>query len=117
METHISGVLCVGSSLIFNIFDPLKFVPTPNPFGAYGSFGPPCISSRLWNFEYSYMSSTSRKTCYGFYGFDSQWFFCCSKKYVGNTQTTNFIDAWKADTALYGSGNSLYNKLKNARFR
>ena len=32
---------------------------------------------------------------------------------LGRMANTYFIDQWKADTLLYGSGQSLYHKLKN----
>jgi hypothetical protein len=65
MATRISGVPVLGFSLIFNLFDPLRMKPLLNLTGKYGSAGA-CLPSRRWNFEYSYMNSTSRKAIMDF---------------------------------------------------
>ena len=103
---------CVGFSLIFNIFDPYKLRPVPNPSGAYGS-GPFCSPSRLWNFEYSYVTPASRKLAMDFMDSIPNGYYVVVRNILNNFQTVAFINEWKADTALYGSGNSLYHKLKN----
>lgn len=107
---------CVGFSLIFNIFDPYRCIPVPNPTGAYGSYGPPCVSSRLWNFEYSYMDSANRRKAMNFMDSIPNGYIVVVRNILNNSQTSGFINDWKADTAVYGSGNSLYHKLKNVGF-
>ena len=102
---------CVGFSLIFNIFNPLKFVPNMNLTGQYGS-ALPCAPSRRWNYEYSYMSPATRKLAMDFMDSIPDGYFVVVRNILNFTQSTNFIDQWKNDTLLYGSGNSLYHKLK-----
>ncbi|MES1218886.1 MAG: C25 family cysteine peptidase, partial [Bacteroidota bacterium] len=106
---------CVGFSLIFNIFDPQKVQPTVNPNGAYGSASV-CDPTRRWNFEYSYMDATSRKKIMDFMDSIPTGYYVMVRNILNNTQVGGFVDEWKADTSLYGPGNSLYHKLKNIGF-
>lgn len=108
---------CVGYSLIFNLFDPIKIKPVLNLTGAYGSATPPCVASRDWNFEYSYMSAASRKKIMDFMDSIPNGYYVVVRNILNNAQPdSGFVKDWKADTTLYGMGNSLYNKLKNAGF-
>ena len=104
---------CVGSSLIFNVFDPITFKPLTNPSGFMNSGGY-CAASRLWNFEYSYMSSTTRKHAMDFMDWIPNGSYVVVRSIGNGGQTSQFANDWKADTTLYGSGNSLYHKLKNS---
>ena len=105
---------CVGFSLIFNIFDPNSFIPTPNPSGAYGS-GPLCSASRLWNFEWTYMNAASRKKIMDFMDSIPSNYIVVVRNILNAGQVGGFVNDWLADTLLpgYGSGVSLYHKLKN----
>ncbi len=106
---------CVGFSLIFNIFDPLKFKPRQNLTGLYGSAGV-CAPSRQWNFEYSYMSRPSRKLAMDFMDSIPNGWIVVVRNVLNYTQGSEFISAWKADTSVYGHDNSLYHKLKAVGF-
>lgn len=108
---------CVGFSLIFNVFNPKSFKPTQNLTGAYGS-ALPCAPSRRWNFEWSYMNAASRKSIMNFMDSIPDGYFVVVRNIMNHTQTTGFINDWKADTLLpgYGPGVSLYHKLKNVGF-
>jgi hypothetical protein len=106
---------CVGNSLIFNIFNPDKFVATPNPNRAYGS-GPYCQPSRLWNFEFSYMNSAARKLAMDFMDTIPDGYIVTVRNIPGS-DVSGFINDWKADTAIFGSGRSLYHKLRSVGFQ
>jgi len=108
---------CVGFSLIFNIFDPRSFIPETNPNGRYGS-GPYCAASRLWNFEYSFMTSASRKLIMDFMDSIPTGDIVVVRSINNNGQTSGFINEWMADTSLAGYGHnvSLYHKLKGVGF-
>jgi hypothetical protein len=106
---------CVGYSLIFNIFDPLKFRATPNPTGQFAS-APPCQPSRLWNFEYSYMSPSTRKLAMDFMDSIPNGSIVVVRNILNNSQAGGFINQWKDDTTTNGSNNSLYHKLKDVGF-
>jgi hypothetical protein len=103
---------CVGFSLIFNLIDPRSFLVTENPTGAYGSYGPPCQPSRKWNFEWTYMNAAKRKEMMDFMDSIPVGTIVVVRNILNHTQSSGFINDWKADTALHGSGNSLYHKLK-----
>ncbi|HUC80201.1 MAG TPA: C25 family cysteine peptidase [Flavisolibacter sp.] len=102
---------CVGFSLIFNVIDPNTFKPLANPSGFMNS-GPYCLGSRLWNFEYSFQSRAARKDAMDFMDWIPNGSYVVVRNITGNGQSTDFVDTWKADTAAFGSGNSLYHKLK-----
>lgn len=106
---------CVGFSLIFNIFDPLKFVPKINPTGQYGSAAP-CQPSRQWNYEYSYTSQATRKLAMDFMDSIPDGYIVVVRNIMNSGQVGGFIDQWKDDTLAFGSNNSLYHKLKNVGF-
>jgi hypothetical protein len=109
--SFITESACVGSSIIFNVFDTLTFSPWANltdPFGA----APPCLPDRLYNFEYSTLSPDQRDSAVQFFN------SIPNGDYVIAREIYNIGDAdwaptvWAADTALYGAGNSLYDVLK-----
>ncbi|MER3471760.1 MAG: hypothetical protein C4330_10670 [Chitinophagaceae bacterium] len=104
---------CVGYSVIFNVFDPITFKPLQNPSGRYGSAAV-CAPSRLWNFEYSYMSPASRKLAMDFMDSIPVGSYVVVRNILNPYQSGGFVNEWKNDTLLYGTGNSLYHKLKNA---
>ncbi|GAA4748533.1 C25 family cysteine peptidase [Flavisolibacter ginsenosidimutans] len=112
---------CVGNSLIFNVFDPNTFIPwrnldaNGNNLYRFGSGSANCAPGRQNNFEFSYMTSQSRKLMMDF----------MDSIPVGAYVAVRSIDAnpigglsstWRSDTTLYGSNNSLYHKLLAAGF-
>jgi len=108
---------CVGYSLIFNIFDPYRFLPVLNPTGRYGSYGPPCDPSRAWNFEYSYMERPNRKLAMDFMDSIPDGYVVVVRSINNNVQPPGgFIADWIADEAVNGPGNTLYHKLKAVGF-
>jgi Peptidase family C25 len=106
---------CVGYSLIFNIFDPLKFKPNLNLTGQYGSAGY-CAPGRQWNYEYSYMTPATRKLAMDFMDSIPNGYFVVVRNILNSGQSSGFVNDWKADTTLYGQNNSLYHKLKAVGF-
>ncbi|MFM7672105.1 MAG: C25 family cysteine peptidase [Bacteroidota bacterium] len=107
--------VCTPSSLTFNMFDPMDFSPKVNVNGQYGSTVP-CASNRIWNFEFSYTNAISRKKIMDFMDSVQVGKIVVVRTILTTASTSSFIDAWKADTTLYGSGNSLYHKLKSVGF-
>jgi len=115
---------CVGYSLIFNVIDPVTFKPWKNVDGSGnnlyvgGSGSANCKPSRNYNFEFTYMDAVNRKNMMDF--MDN---IIPDGAYVAVRNVTNtsqpaggYVQDWKADTLLYGSGNSLYHRLFNAGF-
>ena len=107
---------CVGYSLIFNLFNPNNLVPNLNLSGAYGS-ALVCSPSRRWNYEYSYMNSTSRKAIMDFMDSIPNGYYVTVRTINNVSQPAGgFINNWKNDTTIYGPGNSLYHKLLSVGF-
>lgn len=110
---QIAASACVGSSIIFSIFDPLTFKAVPNLTQPYGA-GPVCNPSRLYNFEYSTQSATTRKNAMDFLDFyvSNGYYVVARKIYdMGNADWAPTV--WAKDTSIYGHNNSLYHRLKD----
>ena len=105
---------CVGASVIINVFDSLTFQPwknLTNPFNA----GAVCAAGREYNFEYAYTSAATRKNAMDFLDAIPAGNFVTVRLVLDQPYTT-FAANWAADTSLYGSGNSLYHRLKGFGF-
>ena len=105
---------CVGNSILINVFDSITFQPLRNltqPFGA----GAVCAPGREYNFEYQYTSAATRKNAMDFLDAVSPGSFV-TVRLVLDQPYNSFAPNWAADTTLYGSGNSLYHRLKNFGF-
>lgn len=105
---------CAGSSVIVNVFDSLTFLPwknLTNPFNA----APVCAAGREYNFEYKYTSAATRKNAMDFLDAVPNGSYV-TIRLVLDQPYNNFVAQWKADTAIYGSNNSLYHRLKNYGF-
>ncbi|RYY46175.1 MAG: hypothetical protein EOO06_15070 [Chitinophagaceae bacterium] len=110
--TNFIRSACVGFSVIFNVFDPHTFKPLENP-SSFMNSGPVCIDSRLWNFEFSFQSQQARKNAMDFMDWIPDGSYVVVRNITGNGQNADFIDSWMADTLAFGSGNSLYHRLKS----
>jgi len=115
---------CVGYSLIFQVIDPVTFKPWKNVDGSGanlyigGSGSANCKPSRNWNIEFTYMDAVNRKRMMDFMDNIIPNGYYVAVRSITNTSQPNYgyVNDWKADTALYGSGNSLYHRLLNAGF-
>jgi hypothetical protein len=108
----ITWSACVGSSIIFNVFDPKTFKPilnTTNPYSAAN----PCDSMRRYNFEYSTQSTAARKNAMDFMdNYVQNGYYVVVRKIYDQGNSDWAPTVWAKDTATYGSGNSLYHRLK-----
>jgi flagellar hook assembly protein FlgD len=114
---------CLGYSLIFNVFDPVTFKPWKNVDASgnnlylSGSAAANCAPSRNYNFEFSYMNSADRHNMMRFMDSIPAGYYVVVRNIPGPNQGDNtYADDWKADTALFGSNNSLYHSLVTAGF-
>jgi hypothetical protein len=112
---------CVGQSLIFNVFNPVNFKAwknvdaNGNNLNLSGSGPANCAPSRNWNIEFSYMDAGDRNRMVRFMDSIPNGYFVTVKNIPLNYQSGNTYPAdWRADTAIYGSGNSLRDRLLNA---
>ncbi|CAN5730149.1 hypothetical protein BH10BAC2_BH10BAC2_15920 [soil metagenome] len=108
----ITWSACIGSSVIFNVFDPTTLKPILNSTLPYNA-AYICDSMRRYNFEYSTQSATGRKNAMDFLDkYISDGYYVVLRKVydLGNTDWAPTV--WAGDTALYGRNNSLYHRLK-----
>jgi hypothetical protein len=105
---------CIGSSIIFNVFDPVSLRPTLNLNGAYGS-ALPCNASRNWNYEFSYLTSQSRKNAMDFMDAIPVGSYVVVRNILNDVER-GLVQEWQKDAALFGAGNTLFHKLKQAGF-
>ena len=112
---------CVGASLIFNVFNPVTFVPWKNVDSLgnnlylSGSGSANCAGSRNWNFEFSYLDAADRNKMVRFMDSIPDGYWVTVKNIPSPNQSVNtYASDWHADTATYGSGNSIYDRLKAA---
>lgn len=124
-ETHLSmthnGVMrmrsaCVGRSIIFNVFNPVTFEPWRNEPGGLYKSAIPCAPGREYNFEYSYLSRSSRKDIVDFLEAIPDGHFVTARLMLEPPYDSARATTWMRDTIFNGSGISLYHSLKNQGF-
>ncbi len=117
----VLGAGCYYDEIIFQVISGGTFKPWGNTYtaggGLYGSLLSACGASKQYNFEYLLNSAASRKKMMDFLDLIPDGSFVIAKTnsnptYAGNT----YSSVWQADTALYGSGNSLYHRFLNQGF-
>ncbi|HXL57739.1 MAG TPA: C25 family cysteine peptidase, partial [Chitinophagaceae bacterium] len=109
----ITWSACVGSSVIFNIFDPKTLKPVLDSTLPYNA-GYICDAKHRFNFEYSTQSAAGRKNAMDFLDnyVQNGYYVVVRKIYdIGNADWAPTV--WAKDTALYGHNNSLYHRLKD----
>ena len=128
---------CWYSSLVINVFDPVSFRPWQNQMlipgvsagaasqvglGLYESAANKCRDDeeRYFTFEYRYTDTAGRRKIMNFLNnIIPNGSFIVVRNFSLNPIygfPEAFINTWKADTAYYGSGKSLYHTLKNNGF-
>jgi len=116
----VLGPGCAYDQLIINVIDSVSFEPWKNSPGGglYGS-GPNCGSQREYNFHFQLGDTASRRKAMNFLEN-----VVPSGSYVAVRTNTSpseyqsfypntYFSVWQSDTALYGSGKSLYHTLLN----
>lgn len=107
---------CIGRSIIFNVFDSLSFIPWRNPGGGiYGSANV-CKPPTQYNFEFNYFPASNRKRMMDFLDIIPKGHFVVARLVVDPPTDSMQVQYWKRDTAIYGSGQSIYHKLFNQGF-
>ena len=117
----ISGGGCFGNGIIINVLNPNTLKPWKNdysgPTGLYNSLRSVCNTNRINNFEYSLATSTQRKAAMDFLDMIPDGYYVVVKNNAVNTDAGNtYPNVWKNDSTLYGSGNTLYDRLYNQGF-
>jgi len=108
---YVSWSACIGSSVIFNVFDSVSLKAMPNPSSSFNS-APNCNNLRLNNFEFYSIYPETRKNAMDFLDAIPTGYYVVAKRNYdfGNEDWAPTV--WAADTALYGPGNSLYHRFK-----
>ena len=95
-------------------------VPSTNASGAPGGFmksGANCRDLRETNFEFSYLADTSRRNMKDFLDWIPAGAYVTARLILDEPyDQTPFASNWKNDSQIYGIGNTLYDRLKNAGF-
>ncbi|HEV3413327.1 MAG TPA: C25 family cysteine peptidase, partial [Puia sp.] len=112
---------CLGGSLIFNVFNPITFTPwinvdsNGNNLYRYGSGSANCAPTRYYNFEFYEIDAPDREKIRQFMDSIPNGYWVTVKNIPSDNPAVNvYSRAWLADTAIYGSGNSIYYSLYNA---
>ena len=111
--------VCVGHSLVFNVYNPVGFKPWVNPGGAggYGGSGQPCAADRKINFEWDDRNAQNRRNMMRFIDSVPNGHYIVVRKILDQPfANESYADTLKKDEQLFGAGNSLYHRLKNAGF-
>lgn len=108
---------CVGSSIIFNVFDTLTFRPWRNITGndyqsGIGGNGLCNNSGREYNFEFSTQDSANRRRAMQFMDMIPNGMYVVVRKVYDQGNTDWAPSVWAADESVYGAGNSLYHRLQ-----
>jgi hypothetical protein len=111
------GPGCNYNEIIFNVLSPVTFTPWLNnftgPTGLYGSELATCGTDRQYNFDFLYGDSADRRKAMNFMdNIVPNGYYVVVRTNVNPNPTGNtYVNQWEADTAVYGSGNSLDIKL------
>jgi Peptidase family C25 len=132
-DIRVTANACLGHSIIFNLFDAKTLkpyynqpVPSTNPQGSnYGYFMGSAASCDVANptygveknFEFGYMDSAARRKIAKFLDWIPAGVIVAARLILDQPVNANpYADIWKADAAVYGAGNTMYDKLKASGF-
>jgi Peptidase family C25 len=118
---ELEGYGCQYYTLQFYVLDSTTLAPWINrkvgASGRFNSWPPDCVPTvpERKFFEFPYNIRSYRKGAMDFIDSvpNGNYVVVTNFGYIANT---SFIDEWKGDTAFYGSGKSLYHKLKSVGF-
>jgi hypothetical protein len=116
-----TGCGTVLGSLEFLIFDKKTGNPVKNALvnnnGLYNSYYlAACYPTMQYQFNFSYNTAATRKNAMDFFDQLAPGNVVVMINWSNGNINNRYIDFWKQDTTLYGSGNSLYHKLKSIGF-
>lgn len=109
---------CGISGIVFTVLDPVSLKPWLNSTvkSLYGS-DPVCGADRIGNFQFNTRDQGKRKLAMNFLDSVPDNFIVIARNISGNIPESNtYAQEWEADTASFGSGNSLYHRLKSQGF-
>ena len=110
--------VCGISKIIFNVLDPVSLKPWVNSMTEpkFGSEAV-CGIDRINNFQYDILNPDKRKAAMDFLDSVPDNFIVVARNISGTDPASNTYAAqWQADTTAFGSGNSLYHRLRSQGF-
>ncbi len=118
--SDIARSVCGISNIVINVLDHISLKPWLNKAGGteglYGS-DPVCGFDRLANFQYNILDREKRRKAIAFLDMLPDSAVVVIKNVSGTDPLSNtYASDWLADTAFFGSGNSLYHRLKSQGF-
>lgn len=116
--SDLTASVCGISGIIFNVLDPVSLKPWVNSKTAprFGS-DPVCGDDRINNFQFNILDKNKRKAAIAFLDSVPDNFIVVVRNISGTEYASNTYAAdWQADTTDFGSGNSLYNRLRSQGF-
>ena len=124
-DTHFSVMVngkrnifsaCVGSSIIFNLFDAQTLEPWDNTMGNRFGSGFNCGPGREKNFEFSYYNPTTRKVMMDFLDGIPTGTYVVARLVLDQPYDSSYAKTWMKDTLIHGKNRSLYHLLKAQGF-
>ena len=118
-NSHNSSV-CGVSGIVFNVYNPNNLVPwvNSNPLqkSRYGS-DTVCGPTRVWNFQYNILDANKRLNAAKFLDSIPDGSLVIVRNISGTDSASNtYANQWMADEASFGTGNTIYHKLKAQGF-
>jgi hypothetical protein len=113
---------CLGHSFMFNVFNPVTLTAWKDVDAAghdlflSGSASASCNPYNNWDFEFSYMTPADRHLALRFMDSIPNGYFVVVRSFDFDPGGQSYAAAWQADEAIYGAGQSVYSRLKNAGF-
>lgn len=120
-DIKVAGAGCAYNELIFNVIDPITLKLWLNNGGSGGQYGSllNCGAGlqRETNFDFLLGTVSGRKNAMDFIDLvPSGHYIVVRNNASANFASNTFVSEWMNDTLLYGSGNSLYHKLRSQGF-
>ncbi len=109
----------IDSKVLISVFNPIGFDALPNSFSGPGLNGsnPVCGVTKRYSFAYDLANPVMRRAAVRFLdSIPNSWYIVVMNVTNFIPPAGSFVDSWKNDTLVLGSGNSLYHRLKNAGF-
>lgn len=123
----VAASACLGSSVVFNVFEPMTLKPLYNqpipsttivgPLGGFMGSANVCGAKREFNFEFSYLDSVGRRRMRDFMDWIPTGYYVTIRLVLDQPYTAvPFASDWKNDRNKYGNGNTAYDRFIAAGF-
>lgn len=115
---YTKGICNAQNNIIINVIDPLSLKPWYNTSGVgVGGSYPACIPERAANFAFNTTTQQDRKSAMNFLDSIPDGYIVMVRNISGPNSASDILaPTWQADTTAFGSGNSIYHRLKSQGF-